>query len=121
LSNKECVEGVHLERIPRSKSRFKGILDLIHSYLSVSMLVASLHGSSYYVMFIDGFSRKTLMLFMKTKDEVFSQFKEFRDYVENHIRMNIKVLRLDNGGEYTSNYFKYFCKDTRTKRELIVS
>jgi transposase InsO family protein len=35
--------------------------------------------------------------------------------------MNIKFLRLDNGGEYTSNDFKYFCKDTRIKRELIVS
>jgi hypothetical protein len=61
-----------------SKSRSKGILDLIHSNVSGSMSVASLQGSSYYVTFIDEFSRKTWIFFMKTKDEVFSQFREFR-------------------------------------------
>jgi hypothetical protein len=44
---------------PRSESRSKGILDLIHSYVSGMMSVASLQGSSYYVTFIDDFSRKT--------------------------------------------------------------
>jgi hypothetical protein len=44
---------------PSSESRSKGILDIIHSYVSGSMSVASLQGSSYYVMFIDEFSRKT--------------------------------------------------------------
>jgi hypothetical protein len=44
---------------PRSESRSKGILDIIHSDVSGSMLVASLQGASYYVMFIDDFSRKT--------------------------------------------------------------
>jgi hypothetical protein len=32
--------------------------------------------------------------------------------------MKIKVLRLDNGGEYTSNDFKDFCKEAGIKREL---
>jgi hypothetical protein len=44
---------------PRNKSRSKGVLDLIHSYVSGSMSVESLQGSSYYVTFIDDFSRKT--------------------------------------------------------------
>jgi transposase InsO family protein len=30
------------------------------------------------------------------------------------------VLRLDNGGEYTSKEFDSFCRDARIKRELIV-
>jgi hypothetical protein len=41
------------------KSRSKGILDIIHLDVSKTMSVASVHGSSYYVTFIDGFSRKT--------------------------------------------------------------
>jgi hypothetical protein len=98
LSSRECAKGVHLERIPRmlflaSESRSKGILDLIHSYVSGSMSVASLQGSSYYVTFIDDFSRKTWIFFMKTKDEVFSWFQEFRAQVENQTGKNIKVLR----------------------------
>jgi transposase InsO family protein len=85
------------------------------------MSVASLQRSSYYVMLIDDFSRKTWILFMKTKDEVFSRFREFRAQVENHKGMKIKVLRSDNGGDYSSNEFKYFCKEAGIKRELVVS
>ena len=45
---------------------------------------------------------------MKTKDQVFSQFQEFKALVENQTERKIKVLRLGNGGEYTSNEFKNF-------------
>jgi transposase InsO family protein len=41
--------------------------------------------------------------------------------VEKQTWKMIKVLRSDNGGEYTSNDFKYLCKEVRIKRELIVS
>jgi transposase InsO family protein len=72
-------------------------------------------------MFIDDFSRKTWIFFTKTKDEVFSHFREFRDWVENMTWKEIKVLRLDNGGEYTSNEFKDFFKEEGIKREMAVS
>jgi transposase InsO family protein len=57
---------------------------------------------------------------MKTKDEVFSGFQEFKDLVENQTGRKIKVLRSDNGGEYTSSSFKEFCVDSGIKRELTV-
>jgi transposase InsO family protein len=41
--------------------------------------------------------------------------------VENQIGKKIKVLRSNNGGEYTSNDFKDFCKEAGIKRELKVS
>jgi transposase InsO family protein len=41
--------------------------------------------------------------------------------VENYIGNNIKVLRSNNEGEYTSNDFKYFCKKEVIKRELTAS
>jgi hypothetical protein len=81
------------DSFPSNESRSKGILDLIHSYVSGSMSVASVQGSSYYVTFIDDFSRKTWIFFMKTKDEVFSRFQEFRAQVENQTGKKIKVLR----------------------------
>jgi transposase InsO family protein len=55
---------------------------------------------------------------LKSKDEVFSKFKEFKALIENLSERKIKVLRLDNGGEYTSKEFAKFCKDVRIKREL---
>jgi transposase InsO family protein len=48
-------------------------------------------------------------------------FMEFKALVENQIGKNIKVLRSDNGGEYTSKEFEGFCKEVGIKRELIVS
>jgi hypothetical protein len=44
---------------PSNESRFKGILELLHSDVSGPVLVASVQGALYYVTFIDDFSRKT--------------------------------------------------------------
>jgi hypothetical protein len=106
---------------PSNKSRSKEILDLVHLDVSGLLSVASLQRSSYYVTFIDDFSRKAWIFFRKIKDEVFSWFREFRAQVENHTRMNIKVLKSNNGGEYTSNDFEYFYKSEGIKRELTIS
>ena len=59
---------------------------------------------------------------MKTKNEVFDCFQEFKARVENRTREKIKVLRSNNGGEYTSNDFKdIYYKEARIKREKTVS
>jgi hypothetical protein len=55
---------------------------------------------------------------LKAKYEVFNKFQEFKDLVENLSEMKIKVLRYDNGGEYTSKEFKDFCREARIKTEL---
>ena len=67
---------------------------------------SSLNGYVYYVSFIDDFSRKTWIYFLKNKDEVFSKFKEFKALIKKHIEKKIKTFQLDNGGEFTSNEFK---------------
>ena len=65
-----------------SENRSKWILDLIHSDVGGRMSAVSLRGYHYYVIFIDDFSRCTWIYFMKTKDEVFSRFQEFKALVE---------------------------------------
>lgn len=84
------------------------------------MSTTSILGGMYYVSFIDDFSRKTWIYFLKTKDEAFCRFQELKSLVENQTRNKIKVLRSDNGGDYTSNNFKDFCKKVRIK-ELTIS
>jgi transposase InsO family protein len=102
-----------------SDNRSKGILDLVHSDVCGPMSVPSSSGYLYYVTFIDDYSRRTWIFFMKTKDEVFSGFREFMALVEKQKR-KIKVLRSDNWGEYTSIDFMDFCKEAGIKRELTV-
>jgi hypothetical protein len=62
----------------------------------------SLSGYVYYVSFIDDYSRKTWVYFLKSKDEVFGKFKEFKALIENLSEIKIKIPRSDNGGKYTS-------------------
>jgi hypothetical protein len=58
-------------------------LKLIHSDEFGLVSVPSLGKSMYYVIFIDDFSRNTWIYFLRKKYEVFDQFEEFKDLVEN--------------------------------------
>ena len=84
------------------------------------MSVQSFSGFSYYVIFIDDYSRKTWIYFLKTKDEVFDRFKEFRTLVENQNGMRIWVLRSNNEGQYSSNEFVEYYATRGIKKELTV-
>jgi hypothetical protein len=101
-----------------SDNRSKGILDIIHSDVCRQMTVPSLGNFVYYVIFIDDSSRKTWIYFLKAKDEVFGKFQEFKALIENLFGSKIKILRSDNGDEYTSNEFKDFCREARIKSDL---
>jgi hypothetical protein len=50
------------DAFPSSGSRYKGILDRIQLDVSGLMSVASVQGSSYYVTFINDFSRKYFLI-----------------------------------------------------------
>ena len=91
------------------------MLELIHSDVCGPMPSTYLSGYEYYVTFIDDYSRKTWIYFLKTKSEVFEKFKAL---IDNHSEIRIKTLRSNNGGEYTSKEFEAFCKEERIKREL---
>ena len=75
---------------PSSDNRATGILDLIHSDVSGRMSHVSLSGYEYYVLFIDDHSRRTWIYFLKTKNEVFKRFQDFRALVETQIGRKIK-------------------------------
>ena len=81
------------------------------------MSTKALSGAEYFVTFIDDHSRKTWIYFLKTKDDIFGRFKEFKALVENLIRKKIKVLHLDNGGEYVDKDFTDFCAKEGIRRE----
>ena len=120
---KGCALGKYVKTtFPSSDSRSAGALDLIHSDLCGPMSTTSLTGYEYYITFIDDFSRKTWIYFLKTKEskEDLQKFKEFKALVENQTGRRIKVLRSDNGGEYTSKEFDAFCVQEGIERQLTI-
>jgi hypothetical protein len=82
----------------------------VHSDVCEPISITSILERMYYVFFIDDFSRKTWFYFLKTKDEVFNRFREFKALIENRIGKKIKFLNSYNGGEYTSKDFEGFYK-----------
>ena len=49
------------------------------------------------------------MNLIKHKDEVFDVFRKFKTLVENQSEKKIKILKTDDGGEYSSKMFEELC------------
>ncbi|RVW32428.1 Retrovirus-related Pol polyprotein from transposon TNT 1-94 [Vitis vinifera] len=70
-----------------------GVLEYIHSDLWGPSPVESHSGCRYYVTFIDDFSRKVWVYFLKAKDEVFGKFKEWKTMWRNGLEKKEGIVR----------------------------
>ena len=75
-------------------------LEMVHTDVWGPSPVSSLGGSRFYVTFIDDFSRKVWVYFLKHKSDVFVTFKKWKAELENQTGLKVKCLRSDNGGKY---------------------
>jgi len=104
-----------------SQHKTKDLLDLIRTDVWGPSPVASNMGARYYVTFIDDFSRKIWVYFLKQKFEVFQKFKKWKTMVENQTGRKVKVLRSDNEGEYTSKELKDYLASKGIKHQLSIT
>ena len=81
------------------------------------MKTTSLGGALYYVLFIDDYSRYTVIYILRQKSETFAKFREYKALVENYYDRKIKALRSDHGGEYTCNQFTKFMREEGISHE----
>ncbi|XP_071933941.1 uncharacterized protein [Coffea arabica] len=104
FSNKKC-ESCILEkkyRDPFSKGkawRANRSLELIHSDLC-TVEVPSNGSNEYFITFIDDFSKKTWVYFLRNKSDACDVFKKFKYYLEKQSGYFIKILRTDRGTTY---------------------
>jgi hypothetical protein len=87
LSKNEICKGCMISKnikkaFPSSDKRAQGILDLVHSDVCGAMSSPSLSGCLYYVIFIDGYSRKCWIYFLISKSDTFDKFKEYKSFIE---------------------------------------
>ena len=88
------------------------MLQIVHSDVWGPTPISSLFGYSYYVVFIDDFTRYTWFFLLKQKSELFVVFKHFQNLVETQYFAKIKILKSDNGREYLNSQFQQFCSES---------
>ncbi|KAL0793897.1 hypothetical protein Bca101_065274 [Brassica carinata] len=109
----DCIIGkAHRVSFGNAKHVTKEKLDYVHSDLWGSPNVPrSLGNCQYFISFTDDWSRKVWIYFLKTKDEAFEKFVEWKKMVETQSERKVKKLRTDNGLEYCNLRFDKFCKE----------
>ena len=130
LSKKEIVRGLpsisHLNQVwegcllgkqfkksfpKESSSRAQNPLELIYTDVCGPIKLSSLGKSNYFLLFINDFSRKTWVYFLKEKSKVFENLKKFKALVEKESCLVRKAMRSNRGGEFISNIFQKYYED----------
>jgi len=93
----------------------KGIVDYVHLDLWGPSRVPSFGGKRYMLTFVDDFSCKVWVYFLRHKHEAFFMFKKFKALVENQTGRKIKKLRTDNGLEFCETDFNEFLRNKVTR------
>lgn len=120
----QLCEGCLLGKQPRksfpkvSESRASRPLQLIHTDVCGPITPCYFGKNKYFVLFIDDFSRKTWVYFLKEKSEVLKYFKNFKALVEKESGLKLQVVRSNRGGEFTSKEFQEFCDANGIRRFL---
>lgn len=60
------------------------------------------------------------MKILKNKSEAEENLVDYVNFVKSQKKVNVKAFRLDNGGEFSSNRFKQFCKNYGRRLELSI-
>ena len=85
-------------------TRAKEPLELIHTDL-VGPVATTLTGERYYILFKDDYSGVVKVYGLKSKDQAYEKYIEYKALVENHLKSTIKRLQTDNGTEYDNGQF----------------
>jgi hypothetical protein len=100
-----CVLDKHYPDIfdKRASWHASGPLQLVHNYLCGPLSSPYFSRCMYFLTFIDDFSRRTWVYFLKLKSDFFDKFLAYKALVEKQSGHQIQKLRTDNGGEYVNN------------------
>ena len=118
-----CIEGkLHKSKFPTTgRKRAKKSLELVHSDVCGKISTPSLGGGIYFLTFIDDNTHYVWIYILKSKDQVFEKFLEWKALVENSSGRKLRTLRSDNGGEYTSAEFTAYLMKEGVRHEFTVS
>lgn len=77
----------------------------MHANICGPIRIVSLNNNKYFILFVDDFTMKMWVYFLKQKSEAFSIFCQFKAMVEKESGKTLKILRTDHWGEFLSTTF----------------
>ena len=77
-------------------------------------------GAEYFLTFVDHGSRCAWVYPLRTKDQVFERFVQWKALVKKSSEKKLRTLRTDNGGEFTSTQFGTFLKTEGIRHERTI-
>jgi len=107
-----CQKGKQIKNSFKLKNVISTLkpLELLHMDLFGPSITMSLGGNYYALVIVDDFSRFTWTLFLESKSDAFSAFKNLAKRLQNKCYSNICVIRSDRGGEFQNEKFSGFCE-----------
>ncbi|KAL6324389.1 hypothetical protein AAG906_012993 [Vitis piasezkii] len=100
----DCIKGKQTNKSKRGATRSSTILEIIHT--DICSLDMDSHGQKYFISFIDDLSRYMYLYILHNKNEALEAFKVFKAGVKKQYGKQIKIVRLDRGGEYYGRYLE---------------
>ena len=92
-----------------SKFRAQEELELVHGELCGPISPPTPAGNLYFLLLVDDMSRFMWLTLLRSKADAPAAIMNFQARVERETGKKLKVLRTDNGGEFTSVQFGEYC------------
>ena len=115
-----CLVGKTTRKPFSKRINAEKLLQLIHSDMCDPMNIKVKHEASYFITFIDDYSRFGHVYLISHKSEVLDCFKLYLNMVDNQLDINVKALKTDRGCEYLSKQFKELYNEKGIKKQLTI-
>lgn len=112
--NKTCEVCIMSKQVrkPFSTERQKATrpLQIIHTDICGPISPNTYDNKKYILTILDDYTHYTRVYLLENKYEAFEVIKTYIEEVEREKNLKVSTIRCDNGGEYTSNKMKNWCR-----------
>jgi transposase InsO family protein len=88
----------------------------VHGDLCGPVTPATLEGRRYFLLLVDDLSRYMWVVVLGSKGEAANAIRYVQAAAEAECGRKLRVLRTDNGGEFTAAKFTSYCADEGVQR-----
>ncbi|CAN6200243.1 unnamed protein product [Urochloa humidicola] len=115
-----CITTKHRRASFPAKAKFRADtpLELVHGDLCGPVTPATPGGRRYILLLVDDYSRFMWLELLSAKSDAEAAIKKVRAAAENQSGCRLRVLRTDNGGEFTSAEFTRYCEEEGVERHF---